>query len=63
MRVEEVEVGAERLDGDDATVLLFVNQAVTNDNLAAPRLDRNRVEATMQRSVDGHWLVSEVKAL
>jgi hypothetical protein len=52
----------ESFDGDHATVLLFVNQAVQSNKLPAPRLDRNRVEATMEL-VHGQWLVSEVKAL
>jgi hypothetical protein len=52
----------ERLNGDTATVLMFSDQSVSSNQLAEPRLDHNRVEATMQR-VDGRWLVSDVKAL
>lgn len=52
----------EHFSGDTATVLVFLDQAVTNRQLPAPRLDRNRLEVTMQR-VEGRWLVADVKAL
>jgi Mce-associated membrane protein len=48
--------------GPDVKVLVFLNQAVTSDLLAAPRLDRNRVLATM-RLVNGQWKVADVQAL
>jgi Mce-associated membrane protein len=44
-----------------ATVLLFVNQTTTSNRLDAAKVDRNRVELTMQK-VGGHWLVSGLKA-
>lgn len=40
-------------------VLLFVDQSVTNAVLPAPRIDRNRVQMTMEL-VDGRWLASNV---
>jgi Mce-associated membrane protein len=44
-----------------ATVLLFVNQTTTSNRLDAAKVDRNRVELTMQK-VGSHWLVSGLKA-
>lgn len=41
-------------------VLLFVDQSVTNSLNPSPRIDRNRVQMTMNL-VDGHWLASEVE--
>ena len=52
----------ERLDGDTATVLVFLNQSVTSDLQPQPRIDRNRVEVAMQQ-VDGRWLAAGIKAL
>lgn len=40
-------------------VLLFVDQSVENAVLPAPRVDRNRVQMTMEL-VDGRWLASNV---
>lgn len=40
-------------------VLLFVDQSVENAVLSAPRLDRNRVQMTMEL-VDNRWLASTV---
>ncbi|MDP9219019.1 MAG: hypothetical protein M3P23_00580 [Actinomycetota bacterium] len=44
-----------------ATVLLFVNQTTTSNRLDAAKVDRNRVELTMEK-VGSHWLVSGLKA-
>lgn len=41
-------------------VLLFVDQSVSNSSAPEPRLDRSRVEITMQK-VDGRWLASKVQ--
>jgi Mce-associated membrane protein len=41
-------------------VLLFVDQSVSNASAPEPRLDRSRVEITMQK-VDGRWLASKVQ--
>jgi len=52
-------------DGDgkgDVQVLVFLNQAVTSNLLPAPRLDRNRVVASM-REVNGQWKVAGIRAL
>jgi len=40
-----------------ATVLLFVDQTVTNSQIPHPRLDRSRIEASMVR-VNGRWLIN-----
>lgn len=41
-------------------VMLFVDQSVSNASAPEPRLDRSRVEITMQK-VDGRWLASKVQ--
>ncbi|MFC8043803.1 hypothetical protein [Nocardia sp. NPDC057353] len=43
----------------EVEVLLFIDQTVTNAASADPRVDRSRVEMTMQL-VDGRWLASRV---
>jgi Mce-associated membrane protein len=43
----------------NATVLLFVDQTVTNNLLAHPRLDRSRIEVTMAKQ-GGKWLVDNL---
>ncbi|MEV0358270.1 hypothetical protein AB0H71_19700 [Nocardia sp. NPDC050697] len=43
----------------EVDVLLFIDQTVTNAASADPRVDRSRVEMTMQL-VDGRWLASRV---
>lgn len=40
-------------------VLLFVDQSITNSVRSDPRLDRNRIQMTMEL-VDGRWLASQV---
>jgi Mce-associated membrane protein len=62
--VQAVSVDAAVVDdsGSDVQVLIFLNQAVNSSLLPAPRLDRNRVVATM-RLVDGQWKVAGIKAL
>lgn len=47
---------------DTAVVLLFVDQTTRSSQLAAPRVDQNRVKLTMSR-VHGTWLISNVAAL
>lgn len=43
-------------------VLLFVDQSITNAVNPSPRIDRNRVQMTMEL-VDNHWLASKVEIL
>ncbi|MCV7249957.1 Mce protein [Mycobacterium koreense] len=43
-----------------AEVLLFVDQSITNAVRTEPRIDRNRIQMTMEL-VDGRWLASEVE--
>jgi Mce-associated membrane protein len=43
----------------NATVLLFVDQTVTNNLLAHPRLDRSRIEVTMAKQ-GGKWLIDNL---
>ncbi|MUM19182.1 hypothetical protein FZI91_07730 [Mycobacterium sp. CBMA271] len=45
---------------DKVEVLLFIDQAVTNVAVQEPRMDRSRVQITMEK-VDGRWLASNVE--
>ncbi|MED5813341.1 DUF3329 domain-containing protein [Mycolicibacterium sp. 050232] len=45
---------------DKVEVLLFVDQAITNVANPEPRLDRSRIDMTMEL-VDGRWLASSVE--
>ncbi|MGX9673649.1 Mce protein [Mycobacterium sp. HM-7] len=47
---------------DKVEVLLFVDQSITNANNPSPRIDRNRIDMTMERSGD-RWLASKVDIL
>lgn len=47
-------------DEDSATVLLFVDQEVTNAGTKKTKVDRNRVVLTMEKH-DDRWLVSNLK--
>ena len=40
-------------------VLVFVDQTVTNSQLAAPRLDRSRIDVTLQKQGD-RWLIDRL---
>ena len=48
--------------GSTVTVVLFVDQTVTNTNTPQSRVDRNRLQLTL-RKVDGRWLVSDAQLL
>ena len=48
--------------GSSVTVMLFVDQTVSNTSAAEPRLDRNRLQLVL-RKVHGRWLVSEAQLL
>jgi Mce-associated membrane protein len=43
-------------------VLLFVDQSITNAAISSPRIDRNRIDMTMDL-IDGRWLASKVEIL
>lgn len=43
-----------------AVVLLFVDQTITTNQSKTPRIDRNRMQLTMQRQHDGSWLISNL---
>lgn len=45
---------------DEAVILLFVDQSVTNTNVPDPRIDRSRIKMTMEY-VDGRWRASKVE--
>lgn len=47
---------------DKVEVLLFVDQSITNAANPSPRIDRNRIDMTMERSGD-RWLASKVEIL
>ncbi|WP_285031807.1 Mce protein [Mycolicibacterium sp. lyk4-40-TYG-92] len=47
---------------DKVEVLLFVDQSITNANNPSPRIDRNRIDMTMDK-VGDRWLASRVEIL
>jgi len=51
--------GAVTVSPNRAVVLVFVDQTVTNSQLAAPRLDRARINVTLVRS-GGRWLIDKL---
>ncbi|MBV9872332.1 MAG: hypothetical protein JO214_17105 [Frankiaceae bacterium] len=56
-------VGIKEVSPTAATVLVFADQVVQNNQLATnSRLDRTRIEAHLVL-VDGHWLISQLKPL
>ena len=52
--------GAVSVSADHAIVLVFVSQTVTNSQLAAPRLDRSRINVTLVRT-GGRWLIDDLQ--
>ncbi|MDT4939370.1 MAG: Mce-associated rane protein [Pseudonocardiales bacterium] len=53
-------VGVTSVTTTSAVVVVFLDQQVTNSTLKAPRLDRNRLEITLERSGAG-WLMSNLQ--
>lgn len=47
---------------DRVEVLMFVDQSITNAANPSPRIDRNRIDMTMDK-VGGRWLASKVEIL
>jgi len=47
---------------DKVEVLLFVDQSITNAQNPSPRIDRNRIDMTMQK-VGDRWLAARVEIL
>lgn len=47
---------------DKVEVLLFVDQSITNANNPSPRIDRNRIDMTMEK-VGDRWLAGKVEIL
>ncbi|TDZ96581.1 hypothetical protein [Mycobacteroides salmoniphilum] len=45
---------------DKVQVLLFIDQSVSNVAVPEPRMDRSRVQMTMEK-IDGRWLASDVE--
>lgn len=54
------DVAVAQLDARSATVLIFLDQQVTNAKLAGPRTDRNRVRLTLVNQ-NGRWLVDKIE--
>ena len=54
--------GVVSVTGGRAVVLVFVEQTVTNTQLAAPRLDRSRIDVSLVKS-NGHWLIDKLTPL
>jgi Mce-associated membrane protein len=49
-------------DSKHATVLLFVDQTVTNSNSKDPRIDRSRMKMSLEKH-GGKWLISSLDLL
>lgn len=43
-----------------AVALVFLDQTVTTTQSTTPRIDRNRMQMTMQRQSNGDWLISDL---
>jgi Mce-associated membrane protein len=56
------DAGVSAITATTATVLLFVDQTVTNSQLAHPRLDRSRDKVTLAFSA-GRWLITGITPL
>lgn len=54
--------GVERVQGNQVTVLLYVNQQSTNSLSSSAKITQDRVEMVMQK-VGGRWLVAGITAL
>jgi Mce-associated membrane protein len=57
-----VGAGVGSLSSSHATVLVFVDQTVTNTQLSGPRLDRSRVEVSLVNS-GGRWLIDNLSPI
>jgi Mce-associated membrane protein len=53
-------VGVSSVSSKKAVVLVFLDQQVTNSTTKTPRIDRNRLEVTLQRS-GGQWQLSDLQ--
>lgn len=51
--------GLVELTGDRAVVALFLDQSITNTQVAKPRIDRSRMVMTLAK-VDGEWRLDRV---
>ena len=55
-----VDSAVQEASKDKAVVLLFVDQAVSNEKLPDPRIDRSRMKMTLEK-IDGRWRASKVE--
>ena len=53
-------LGVTSVSSTKAVVVVFLDQQVTNSATKTPRIDRNRLEVTLQRS-KGQWLLSDLQ--
>ncbi len=54
--------GTVSVSPDRVVVLVFVDQTVTNSQLAAPRLDRSRIDVTIVHQ-GGRWLIDRLSPI
>ncbi|WP_424805119.1 hypothetical protein [Rhodococcus sp. 27YEA15] len=54
--------GLASADRDNAEVLVFLDQTITNTNSPDPRIDRNRMQLSLVRE-DGTWKLADVQLL
>ena len=53
-------IGVTSISNSQAVVVVFLDQQVTNSSTKTPRIDRNRLQITLQRNGDG-WLMSDLQ--
>jgi Mce-associated membrane protein len=53
-------MGITSLTANQAVVVVFLDQQVTNTSTKTPRIDRNRLQITLQRNGSG-WLMSDLQ--
>lgn len=56
------QLGVVESDADNAVLILFLDQTITNTNSPQPRVDRNRMRLSLLKSGD-RWLIDDVQLL
>ncbi len=59
---ETIASGVERVEGNDATVLLYLDQTTRSSQLVAPRVDSSTVTAQLKWA-DGKWLLASLEPI
>jgi Mce-associated membrane protein len=54
-------MAAQSLTPNDAVIIAFVDQTITNATSTTPQVDRVRMQMTLHRSGSGRWLISNLQ--